>query len=387
MRNLTFRFKMSKTMITFIILSSLIIVFFLFIFIASDYFSTFGFGPSDSQLKRIMASPNFVEGKFKRFTPLPNWFSWDGLKISIEFFIKNTKDRSPKQVLPVENLNAKSFKEKASTGLRVTWLGHSSFIIEIEDKILLADPVWSKRISPVSIIGPGRFHPVPISINDLPPIDAIVITHDHYDHLDKVTIDSLKDQIKQFIVPLGVAAHLEGWGVSSDYINELDWYESTKLLGTNIEVTATPADHFSGRFRMNNSTLWAAWVIKSESHSLYFGCDGGYFDGFKEVGNKYGPFDLVLLEAGQYAEAWKQVHLRPFETFKAFKDLRGKKLIPTHWGTFVLAYHPWYEPAEQLVDLTKDTPEVLIIPKIGQMVEAKGDNFKNTYWWRKFIGN
>ncbi|MEJ2639324.1 MAG: MBL fold metallo-hydrolase [Desulfosarcinaceae bacterium] len=245
---------------------------------------------------------------------------------------------------------------------------------------LLTDPVFEKR---VSILGPTRFNSeVPVAMDQLPDIDAVIISHDHYDHLNRFSIRGLKEKTRCFIVPLGVGARLERWGVPAGRIVELDWWQEHHLNEA-LMVAATPAQHFSGRgLGDRNQTLWASWVMETKHHRLFFSGDSGYFEGFKEIGTIYGPFDLTLMECGAYHKAWADVHMFPEETVQAHLDLKGAVLHPIHWGTFNLSLHPWHEPMERLTAAAKASGVRTATPVVGDTT-LLGEHIPSTHWWRQ----
>lgn len=259
-------------------------------------------------------------------------------------------------------------------------LGHSSTLLNLHGHYWLIDPVFSERASPFSFTGPKRFHQPPIQLGDLPHIAGVIISHDHYDHLDRETIRQIHDKVGQFIMPLGVKRHLINWGVPDTKITELDWWQHFQLGDT--EITATPAQHFSGRgLNDGNKTLWASWVIKSQDRSIFFSGDSGYFDGFKEIGERFGPFDLTMMENGAYDKDWASIHMSPEETMQAHLDLGGKHLMPVHNSTFDLALHPWYEPFERISELAEQNGIELVTPVIGEKLAI--DAIPETKaWWR-----
>ncbi len=270
------------------------------------------------------------------------------------------------------------------TGIVVTWFGHSSLLIKIEGRIFLTDPVFGKRASMVSFMGPKRFDysPQP-SIEDLPPLDGIIISHDHYDHLDYESILVLKNKVDRFFVPLGVGAHLESWEVPTSNITELKWWESTRV-DEELTFICAPSRHFSGRGLNNRfSTLWCSWIIKSNKSRIYFGGDSGYFPGFKEIGEKHGPFDLTMLECGAYNINWHDIHMLPEETAQAHVDLKGKSLLPIHWGKFNLALHPWKEPIQRVLKKADELNANVLTPEIGEIV-ILDDHTRNDQWWERY---
>ena len=279
-------------------------------------------------------------------------------------------------------LTRADFERPPETGLRATWIGHSSVLIEIDGARILLDPVWARRASPSTLIGPKRFHPPPIPIDELPALDAIMTSHDHYDHLDRDVVRALaKDPTQsraRFVVPLGVGAHLERWGVAPERITELDWGEST-TVGP-LTLTATPARHFSGRgLSDRNHTLWASWSVKGPVNRVFHSGDTGPFAGFAEIGTQHGPFDLTLMKVGAYDEQWPDIHLNPEQAVEAHTRLRGKAFLPIHWGTFNMAFHRWDEPADRVVAAGVGT--TVIVPRPGESIEPSRAPPVNA-WWR-----
>jgi L-ascorbate metabolism protein UlaG (beta-lactamase superfamily) len=298
------------------------------------------------------------------------------------FFEKN--DKTPKMDLPGQRVDLSHFKGTNTGQLNSTWLGHSSLMINISGYRILTDPVFEKK---VSLVGPTRFNgDLPLDTDQLPDIDVVIVSHDHYDHLNKYSIQRLKNVTKKFIVPLKVGKRLSKWGIPDDKIIELDWWE-TYNFDENLKITATPAQHFSGRgLGDRNKTLWASWVIASPDHNLFFSGDSGYFDGFKTIGDTYGPFDMTFLECGAYDKLWRPVHMFPEETAQAHLDLRGKLLHPIHWGTFNLALHPWYEPMQRLSDAARSSNISIATPVVGETI-VHGTQMLGSRWWEKALEN
>ncbi|WP_409428430.1 MBL fold metallo-hydrolase [Mycobacterium sp. SMC-11] len=266
--------------------------------------------------------------------------------------------------------------------LAITWLGHATALVEIDGYRVLTDPVWSERCSPSDAVGPRRLHPPPVGFGALPAVDAIVVSHDHYDHLDIDTVIALaRSQWAPFVVPLGVGAHLRAWGIPSERVVELDWDENTTL--GELTVTCTPARHFSGRFLTRNQTLWASWVIAGPDHRVYFGGDSGYTGSFSTIGAQHGPFDATLLPIGAYNTAWPDVHMNPEEAVQAHLDLNASPsglLVPIHWGTFRLAPHRWAEPVERLLVAADAAGISTAVPRPGGRVQPGAA--APTAWWR-----
>jgi L-ascorbate metabolism protein UlaG (beta-lactamase superfamily) len=353
----------------------------IFLYASTDYGSQFGRSPGKESLQKMKSSPNHDGKRFMNTTETNLDPGFRGYVSMMSRWILGREVRVPDQELEVVRLGRDSFDE-ASEGLRVTWFGHSSALIEIEGRRILTDPVWSKRCSPSSVMGPARFHPPPIALDELPSLDAVIISHDHYDHLDKESVVSLAGRGVLFIMPLGVGSHLERWGIGRTQIVELDWWESTKAGG--IEIIATPARHFSGRgFRDRNTTLWSSWVFRGKRHNVFFSGDTGNFPGLADIGKRFGPFDITMIKIGAYDQLWPDIHLNPEEAVEAHRVLRGDVLLPIHWGTFNLAYHDWFDPPERLVRAAseKSVPYAALRP--GESV-TYGSTPPVQPWWREY---
>ncbi|WP_372076323.1 MBL fold metallo-hydrolase [Vibrio amylolyticus] len=321
-------------------------------------------------------------------------------EIAKAYFKSERKAAAPKMPIPLEPITAQQLKETHDSLYR---LGHSTLLMRLNGQLILTDPVFSDRASPVQWAGPKRFHDSPISIADLPTIDAVIISHDHYDHLDKAAIKALKEKVNVFITPLKVGQRLIEWGVPKNKVIELDWWQETQV--EDITIVATPSQHFSGRGLLDrNHTLWASWVIKSNDRNIFFSGDTGYFSGFKEIGERYGPFDVTLMETGAYNALWKDIHMMPEETMQAHRDLKGHYLLPIHNSTFDLALHDWYEPFERIIKLGEEYNVPILTPTFGQEVnltlaetddhslektgiESQDDNdtLHTQHWWKPFI--
>ncbi|MFD2721427.1 MBL fold metallo-hydrolase [Hymenobacter monticola] len=265
--------------------------------------------------------------------------------------------------------------------LRATWLGHSTTLLEIDGRRILTDPVWSERASPSQLMGPKRFFAAPLPLDKLPKLDAVILSHDHYDHLDAGAIRFLAKTDVPFFCPLGVGAHLRRWGVPAARITEMNWWESA-ALAPDFTLVATPARHFSGRGLTRNNTLWASWCLLGPQHKVFFGGDSGPFEeGFRQIGEAYGPFDLVMLEIGASDPEWANIHLGPDQALLAHRLLGGGPLLPLHWGTFNLAFHAWRQPVERLLEAA--APDVpLLLPAPGQRVDVATGPF-NSRWWER----
>ena len=336
------------------------------------------------RLERARASQQYRGGKFVNTTRGVPAERSKGLSVAREFFFGG-KRRIPHLPLPIESpLDA--WSRPPASDLRITWLGHSTTVIESGGVRLLTDPVFGDRVSPVSFAGPKRFHPVPATIAQLPKLDAVLVSHDHLDHLCKPSIIELAKLRVPFVTSLGVGAHLEKFGVEPALITECDWGECAMLLGGDLRLTAVPAHHFSGRgLRDRNSTLWSSWVIATPKHKLFFSGDTGLHEGFMTIGEKHGPFDITMLEIGAYNRAWGDIHLGPENALRAFEMLGGGTMLPIHWGTFDLGLHPWDEPAEQLLALAEPAHVRLLTPMLGRPFEPAHVDGPSP-WWRAVTG-
>ncbi|GGI19184.1 MBL fold metallo-hydrolase [Oxalicibacterium faecigallinarum] len=324
------------------------------------------------------ASPQFQNGKFRNVKDgkRPTWQETPGLWWRF-LFGKNegTEPSAPLDVVPIVPQQWRD----ADSG--TIWrLGHSTILMKFDGRFWLTDPVFSERASPVQWMGPKRFHRPPIDLADMPPLDVVIISHDHYDHLDKASVLALAERTRQFVTALGVGDLLIEWGVPANKVRQLDWWQSLNEDG--ITVTATPAQHFSGRSLFSgNATLWASWVIATPQYKLFFSGDTGYFDGFREIGERFGPFDLTMLEAGAYDPMWAGVHMLPEQVLQAHQDLGGKWMMPIHNSTFPLAFHPWREPLERVFAGAAERNIALSTPRVGEPLQLdKIETF--TPWWR-----
>lgn len=324
---------------------------------------------------RMERSPQWKDGRFVNPQPLVN-----DLVGGLLAFRHVSPDVSPHTAVPVMNISAHHFDTLPSTGLRVTWMGHSTSLVEIDGMRVLTDPVWSERPSPFSWIGPKRYFEPLIALKDLPPIDVVVISHDHYDHLDYPTVVALLKTKAKFIVPLGVGAHLEYWGVPLDRIVELDWWEDTKI--DSLTITLTPARHASGRTAIldNDAKLWGGFAVASARHRVYYSGDTGLFPAMNEIGARLGPFDVTMIETGQYHRSWPDWHIGPEQAVDANVRVRGKTMLPVHWGLFTLAMHTWTEPVERTTIAAKSANVTLLTPEPGESLEPT-ITYLNKRWW------
>jgi L-ascorbate metabolism protein UlaG (beta-lactamase superfamily) len=338
----------------------------------------FGAEAKEQSLERIRKSSNFLNGEFKNSekTIQNTGFKWS----TIPQFFTNGNNKVPSKELPIEKLT-KSYFENVPIQPRITWFGHSTSFVEMEGLTIFIDPMLGDVPAPSPFLGTKRFQKeLPISIDSLPKIDIVLISHDHYDHLDYGSIVKLKDKVAEFYVPLGIKAHLTLWGVEASKITEFDWWESIRF--NKVEFVSTPARHFSGRGVTNrNSTLWCSWVLKSENSNIFFSGDSGYGKHFKEIGEKYGPFDFAMVECGQYNEQWSQIHMTPEETIQASIDVKSSLTMPIHWGSFKLALHSWDDPIIRVSAQAKVLNVKITTPKIGEAIVLSEENYPSEKWW------
>ncbi len=336
--------------------------------------SEFGGRPTGERMQRMKQSPQWSGGKFANPQPLHNemWAAAGGL-------LRRSKVGSPTDPIPVVRGDGSLFDTPPPSGFRVTWFGHSSTLLELDGARVLTDPVWGDRSSPFRWAGPKRWYDPPVPLDGLPAIDAVLISHDHYDHLQRGTLESMRGWDTTFVVPLGVGANLEAWGVPSERIVELDWWERVEVGG--LEIVATPARHASGRQVFDsNRTLWAGYALLGKEHRVYYSGDTGLFPGLREIGERYGPFDLTMIEVGAYDKAWPDWHIGPEQAVLAHQWVRGEVLLPVHWGLWNLSLHGWTEPAERVAAAAAEANEIVVIPRPGQSVEP-GAPPPLERWW------
>lgn len=343
---------------------------------------SFGSKPQGARLERMQGSPLWTGSGFRNQHPiLPGLRDPAASMPTVREFIWGGERRVPQGPLPSLN-PVETWARRPDSGLRATWLGHSTVLIEIDGLRVLTDPVWGPRASPFRILGPRRFQPVPVPLRTMPPIDLVVVSHDHYDHLDYATIRELAKRHVPFVTSLGVGAHLEAWGVLPELITELDWWESHDLPDTGLSVTAAPSQHFSGRsFRARNSTLWSSLAVRSQRHAVFFSGDTGLTTEYQAIRDRLGPFDLVMLEVGAYHPGWGDMHLGPQNALEALALLGGGAFLPVHWGTFSLAMHAWDQPAEALLQLSAKAGAQLLMPRLGEPIEPVRAREVQP-WWR-----
>ncbi len=342
----------------------------------------FGGLASKQQQELFSKSKHYKDGKFLNNGGVKIEMSLkDSFKAMWILFKSNSKAEPNKNIAvqKVDSISIANYNSKT----RFIWFGHSTFLLQTKGKNLLIDPMFGDVPAPNPLLGNKRFsNELPIEIEKLPSIDAVLITHDHYDHLDYESIQKLKDKVKLFFTPLGIGIHLLKWGVEKERIIELDWWEEIKF--DDLTIRCTPAQHFSGRgISDREKTLWCSWIIQSDDENLFFSGDSGYASHFKEIGEQYGPFDFAFMECGQYNNLWPLVHMLPEETAQAGLDIKAKKMMPIHWGAFKLASHSWTEPVERISKKAKELNVDLVIPKIGEIIEIGLNDSEEIYpWWR-----
>ena len=338
--------------------------------------------PDGARLERIKASPRWAGERFRNVhTIIPGLRDPNASMPTLGEFLCGGERRVPRAALPSVN-PLEAWAKPPASGLRATWLGHSTVLVEIDGLRVLTDPVWGRRASPSRLVGPRRFQPVPVRLRAMPPIDLVLVSHDHYDHLDYRTIRQLRRRDVPFVTSLGVGAHLEAWGVRPENIVELDWWDSYTLPNAGLTVTAAPSQHFSGRTpKSRNATLWSSLVIRSQRHAVFFSGDTGLTTEYQTIRERLGPFDLVMLEVGAFHPAWGDMHLGPDNALKALALLGGGQFLPIHWGTFALAMHAWDQPAEALLKLGPKAGAQLMMPRLGEPAEPAHERGLDP-WWR-----
>jgi L-ascorbate metabolism protein UlaG (beta-lactamase superfamily) len=357
--------------------------------VSTDHFRSMGGSPGPAALERIKASPEWNGDRFENAEP--TGLMKVGAMTTLRQWLFGSEQRAPNCPLPIVTDTAARLASPPSTGLRITWLGHSTTLIEIDGAVILSDPMWSERASPSRWVGPRRFHPPPLLLDQLPHVDAVIVSHEHYDHLDMATVRALAPRGVAFHVPLGIGAHLESWGVPRTQITEHDWWDRSPVLA-GVELVSTPARHFNGRgIPWRLGALWTSWSIVGPKHRVFFSGDTGLTDTFREIARKNGPFDVALLEIGQYHPSWGDIHLGPEGALEARAMLAATWLFPIHWGTFELGFHAWSEPAETLTVEATRRGVPLLMPRIGEPVlvrdqdetdEAATLGSAAAPWWR-----
>ena len=342
---------------------------------------TLGFAAAQRGRLLSHASPQHDGERFRNVRPRPVEGFGKTLRIGWNFLFNKPRGTVPAGTLPVDALTHDDLH--AAPDRSLYRLGHSTMLLKLRGQYWLTDPVFGERASPFRRMGPKRFHAPPIALEALPPLHGIILSHDHYDHLDRETVLALAETTGVFLVPLGVGDRLIEWGIDAAKIRQFDWWQGTEIGG--LQFTATPAQHFSGRSLFDgNSTLWASWVIVDDDFRLFFSGDTGYFDGFKSIGERLGPFDVTLLETGAYDAQWPYVHMQPDETVQAHIDLRGEWLVPVHNGTFDLAMHHWHEPFERVTSLSAARGIAISTPRMGERLDLTAPH-RGERWWRSVV--
>ncbi len=333
----------------------------------------FGGTPSGERLARMQASPQWRDGRFRNTLPT---LTQPGPGTIWDFWTSGKAVRVPTEPVPTVSRTRSDFDSPQD--LRLTWLGHSTTLVEIEGRRFLTDPVFGPTASPGRAFGVARFFAPPLPLAELPDVDAVVLSHDHYDHLDAVTVRQLAGRIPRWIAPLGVGAHLERWGVPAGRITELDWWDEADVGG--VRLVCTPSRHFSGRALARDRTLWCGWAVVGERHRVYSTGDGAFSPDFAEVGRRLGPFDAALVEVGAYSPAWPDVHMGPEQAVQAHLAAHGGLLVPVHWATFNLSFHGWTEPVERLLVAADAAGVRVAVPRPGESVEP-ADPPGVVRWW------
>ncbi|HHU10156.1 MAG TPA: Zn-dependent hydrolase [Intrasporangiaceae bacterium] len=335
-----------------------------------------------ARLARMQRSAQWRDGRFHNLDPRVGTMApapdGSSTRDAVRRLVTERSLRAPAVEIPVHDAGA----ALPTDGLHFSWLGHASVLVSFAGEHILFDPVWSERCSPSAHVGPRRRHPVPFGLEALPQLSAVVISHDHYDHLDMATIQALARLQPQcrFVVPLGIGAHLARWGVDESRIVDLDWSQS-HTVGS-VDLTAVASQHFSGRGLKRNNTLWASWVARSPAGSVYFSGDTGYFDGFEKIRVDYGPFDAAFMAIGMYDPAWRPMHLDPEEAVQAAVELGAALAVPIHWCTFALAPHAWSDPPERFVAAAAEAGVAYVIPQVGEPVDVAHPPTEASPWWR-----
>ncbi|MCR1023475.1 MBL fold metallo-hydrolase [Cellulophaga baltica] len=353
-----------------------------FYFLFTNFYPSFGGEVSKARKLVYQKSPQFKKGIFNNHRAVPKDLNFsETLKLSYTFLTTKVPNGRPKKDLKVHKLDSAAVANYTKEA-RLVWYGHSSFLLQLKGKTILLDPMLGKVAAPHPLLGANRFNTdFPLAVEKLGTIDAVIFSHDHYDHLDYETILKIKDKTKQFYVPLGLGVHLEAWGVSKNKITELDWWQETQL--EELTLVCTPAQHFSGRkFNTTQSTLWSSWVIQSADENIYFSGDSGYASHFKEIGKKYGPFDIALMECGQYDKMWPDIHMMPEETAQAGIDIKARKIMPIHWAGFKLALHDWTDPVTRLKVAADKLNLPILTPKLGAEIRVKDSINTTSNWWQ-----
>lgn len=319
---------------------------------------------------KVFINPEPIDMKIDFIPTLLEWF-------------KKDPTRQPQQELKPQTIMSEDFSSQVGEKPRLYWFGHSAFMLLVDGQKILIDPMFGQHSAPHPWLGTKRYSSeLPLKVEEFPEIDIVLISHDHYDHLDYPSIKKLKDRVKKFLVPLGMGNHLKSWGVSASQIQEFNWEDSLQL--SSLKFTYTPARHFSGRGLSDRfETLWGSWVVQSSRSKIYFSGDSGYGSHFQAIGAKHGPFDLALMECGQYNPAWADVHMTPEESVQAALDLNAERYMPIHWAGFTLSFHSWTDPVERSLLAAKEAQIEFISPKIGELIDLRSSHLPKSRWWEE----
>ncbi|HEY4287609.1 MAG TPA: MBL fold metallo-hydrolase [Puia sp.] len=341
-------------------------------------FPQFGKAPAGERQQRIEQSPNYRDGSFQNLVPTEMSLKDVSVVKVLWEFVRKPANTKPSRPIPSVHTDLRALPDDQ---ISIVWFGHSSYLMKIGKVHVLVDPVFSGNAAPFRIFAKAFRGTDGYDVDKLPDkIDILLLTHDHYDHLDYKTILKLKTRVKHIYTSLGVGAHLEAWGISGEMITELDWWEGCDVIDGWGRLTATPARHFSGRSTKRNKTLWSSFVLKTAAHSFFLGGDSGYGEHFKAIGDRFGPFDIAILECGQYGKYWPHIHMFPEQTVQAAQELKAKKLLPVHWGKFSLALHPWNEPIKGMTAAAVKVGQHFTTPLIGQPV-VLNHHYPSSDWW------
>jgi L-ascorbate metabolism protein UlaG (beta-lactamase superfamily) len=342
-------------------------------FVAITAWPNIGTLPKGEFLARNEQSPEWHGDQFQNPQPM-----FSNLRGGILQIFESKPGEEPDRPVPTVDSSA-VYKTPPATGLRVTWFGHSSMLLEIDGVNVVVDPFWSERTSPFGWLGPKRWYPPPVPMDHLPRVDVVVISHDHYDHLDRASVQALYERGARFIVPLGIASHLVGWGIPNDRITQLDWWQEARVGA--LTIVSTPSRHASGRLSArSDQTLWTGYALVGPHHRVFYSGDTGLNDSFPDVGEKYGPFDVSFIEAGQYDAQWPDWHLGPEQAVLVHQEVRARTLIPVHWGLVKLAHHAWTEPPERILAAARCAHVDVLIPEPGQAVEPTTHPVVPRWW-------
>lgn len=364
-----------------VVIIGIIVVLFISVFLFIKLSPEFGGKASKAQKEVYAKSGHYEEGKFLNETETI-------LKMDFNSFFKQAMKPSPKIKprinIAVEKLDSANIANKHADTTKLTWFGHSTFLLEMDGKIILLDPMFGKVPAPHPWLGKNRYSTeLPIEIEKLPFIDAVIFSHDHYDHLDYGSVQKLKGKVGEYYTPLGVGNHLIAWGIAANKVHQLNWWD--EILFDEIQLVCTPARHFSGRGVTDRAaTLWSSWVIKGSKDNIYFSGDSGYGPHFKKIGEKFGPFDISMMECGQYNDDWEAIHMMPEETAQAAVDLDSKLMLPIHWGAFTLAFHEWTDPVERVIKKANELSMPITTPKIGEVLIVGDSLYPKEKWWLKY---